>query len=167
TLEDLIAFNEAHADIELALFDQSLFEQAQKAVDVDDLDFRAARARIQKRVREDGIDRLLAEHEVDILVSPSGVVASQIDTINGDVWPAWAGAGSMAAVAGYPHVSVPMGTVQGLPVGFSFIGAKDTDAAVLSFGYAYEQATNHRVDPQYLPNAEARPEIAAAIEGRG
>jgi amidase len=72
----------------------------------------------------------------------------------------------MAAVAGYPHLTVPMGTVDGLPIGLSFIGGKDQDARILGLGYAYEQKTHRRVEPSYLPDAEARPDIAAAMRGR-
>jgi amidase len=73
----------------------------------------------------------------------------------------------MAAIAGYPHLTVPMGTVDGLPIGLSFLGARDRDAAILSLGYAYEQKTSRRVAPQYLPNAEARPDIAKAMRAAG
>ena len=96
--------------------------------------------------------------------SPSGPLPGRMDPVNGDVWPAWAGAGYLAAIAGYPHLSVPMGTVRGAPVGISFIGAKDDDARVLALGYAYEQRTKHRVEPAYLPGAEALPEIAEAMK---
>ncbi len=163
TLSELIAFNNAHADIELVLFDQGIFEASQPLAGLDDPGYLAALKAIQTATRENGIDALLSEYNVDILVSPSGPVAPPIDPVNGDVWPNWAGAGWLAAIAGYPHVTIPMGTVHGLPVGFSFIGAKDQDAAVLSFGYAYEQRTGLRVEPQYLKNAEARDEIAAAM----
>ncbi len=163
TLADLIAFNEAHADIELALFDQSIFEASQALASLDDPDYLAAREAILSVTRENGIDALMAEHNVEALVSPSGPVASPVDPVNGDVWPSWAGAGWMAAIAGYPHVTVPMGTVHGVPVGFSFMGGKDQDAAVLSFGYAYEQRTQLRADPQYLKTAEMREEISAAM----
>ena len=71
----------------------------------------------------------------------------------------------MAAVAGYPHATVPMGTVHGIPAGMSFIGGKDRDADVLKVAFAYEQLTNKRVEPQYLPSAAARDEIAPALEG--
>lgn len=163
TLSELIAFNKAHADIELALFDQSIFEASQPLAGLDDPDYLAALKAIQTATRENGIDALLSEHNVDILVSPSGPVAPPIDPVNGDVWPNWAGAGWLAAIAGYPHVTIPMGSVHGLPVGFSFIGAKDQDAAVLSFAYAYEQRTKLRPEPRYLKNAEARDEIASAM----
>ncbi len=163
TLEDLIAFNEANADVELTLFDQSIFVGSQEMGDLDDPAYIEARDAVQSATRENGIDALLAQYDVDILVSPSGPVSPRIDPINGDVWPAWAGAGSLAAIAGYPHLTVPMGTVHGVPVGFSLMGAKDQDAAVLSMGYAFEQGTLLRAEPQYLKDAEARKEIARAM----
>jgi amidase len=162
-LDALIAFNKAQASAELALFGQDIFEASAKMGGLDDADYLAARDKIQRAAREEGIDKLLAENNVDILVSPSGPVASRIDAVNGDVWPEWAGIGSMAAVAGYPHLTVPMGAVRGVPVGLSFIGAKGADAGVLSYGYAYEQRTKARVEPRYLADAEALPEIAAAM----
>ncbi len=166
TLEQLIAFNQANADIELALFDQDIFVESEAKGDLNDPDYIAARTRIQSASRDNGIDALLAQNQVDILVAPSGPVAPRIDPINGDIWPDWAGAGGLAAIAGYPHLTVPMGTVHGVPVGFSFIGAKDTDAMVLSYGYAYEQKTHHRAEPQYLKDAEAREEIATAMQAK-
>ena len=163
SLTELIAFNEANADVELALFDQSLFVESDGKGALTDTDYVEARDGIQRAVRAQGIDRLLAEHEVNVLVSPSGPVAPRIDPVNGDVWPAWAGAGWMAAVAGYPHVTVPMGTVRALPVGLSFMGAKDQDAAILSYGFAFEQATKLRASPAYLADAEALPEVKRAM----
>jgi len=166
SLEELIAFNEANADIEQALFDQSIFEESQAMGGLDDPAYIAARDHVRSATGENGIDALLAQYDVDILVSPSGPVASRIDPINGDVWPQWAGAGNLAARAGYPHITVPMGTVHGVPIGFSFMGARDQDAKVLSYGYAFEQATKARATPQYLKNAEAREEIARAMRRR-
>lgn len=165
TLAELIAFNIENADIELALYDQSIFDISAPLPGLDDAAYIEARDKVQTATRADGIDAMLAEHNVDILVSPSGPVPGRIDAINGDVWPPFPGAGWIAAIAGYPHVSVPMGTVHGMPVGFSFMGAKDQDAAVLSYGYAYEQRTNLRAEPQYLPTAEARDEIAGPMKG--
>lgn len=162
-LDALIAFNEAHADVELALFDQSIFVEAAKLGGLDDPDYVAARDAVQRATREEGIDKLLAEHDVDLLVSPSGPLFPRVDPINGDVWPEWAGAGWLAAIAGYPHLSVPMGTVRGAPLGLSFIGAKGRDAEILSVGYAYEQRTKRRVEPRYLQSADDLPEIAAAM----
>ncbi len=163
SLADLIAFNAAHADDELALFGQDIFETSEAKGPLTDEVYVTARTDVLAAVREKGLDRLLREYNVDVLISPSGPVAPRIDPVNGDVWPEWAGAGGLAARAGYPHLSVPMGTVHGVPIGLSFIGGKDDDAAVLSYGYAYEQAAPHRANPQYLPRAEARPEIAKAM----
>lgn len=166
SLAELIAFNEANADIELALFDQDLLESSEAKGPLTDEAYLNALAAVQSATREKGIDKLLAEHSVDMLVSPSGPVSPRVDPINGDTWPSWAGAGYLAAIAGYPHITVPMGDVHGVPVGFSIMGAKDADAEILSWGYAYEQASQMRVEPQYLANAEARPEIAAAMKAK-
>ncbi|MFN3213097.1 MAG: amidase [Henriciella sp.] len=166
TLTDLIAFNTANAEIELALFDQSLFDASDAMGPITDEAYLTAVANIQSASRENGIDKLLSDYDVAMLVSPSGPLSPRIDPVNGDNWPAWAGAGYLAAIAGYPHITVPMGSVHGVPIGFSIMGAKDADADILSWGYAFEQASNLRVEPQYLPNAEARPEIAAAMKAK-
>lgn len=164
-LASVIVFNKEHADVELALFGQDIFEDCVDLEGLDAPEYIEARDLVQKATRADGIDHLLAEHDVAALISPSGPLAPPVDPINGDVWPAWAGAGWMAAVAGYPHLTVPMGTVDGLPIGLSFLGAANQDASILSLGYAYEQATHRRADPSYWPTAEAMPRIGAAMGG--
>jgi amidase len=164
SLNDLIAFNEENADVELALFDQSIFDDAAATAGMDDAAYAPARDAIQRATRQDGIDALLSTNDVAVLVSPSGPVASRVDPVNGDVWPEWAGGGYLAAVAGYPHVSVPMGTVHAVPVGLSFMSGSNQDALVLSTGYAYEQRTGLRAEPEFLEDAEQREEIAAAMK---
>jgi amidase len=82
-----------------------------------------------------------------------------IDAVNGDQISG-GGAGGLAAVAGYPHLTVPMGAVKGLPVGLSFIGPKWSDGMLLSLGYAYEQASHRIVEPRFLSSIEESPEIA-------
>ena len=166
TLTDLIAFDKENAATELALFDQSIFEAADAKGGLDSEDYIAARDFIQTATRENGIDRMLTENDVDVLVAPSGPFAPRVDPVNGDVWPDWPGAGSMAAVAGYPHLTVPMGTYRSLPVGISFIGGKDQDANILSLGYAYEQLSQKRAEPQYYQSAEDLPEISTAMNRR-
>jgi len=163
TLSDVIAFNVANADSELALFGQDLFDESDALGPLTDEAYADALALVQTAARENGIDRLLAEHNVTVLVAPSGPVAPRIDPVNGDVWPDWAGAGWAAAIAGYPHLTVPMGNVHGIPIGVSFMGGARSDAAILAYGYAYEQASALRVSPAYLKSAEDRPEIAAAM----
>ena len=166
SLTELIAFNEANAEIELALFDQSLFVASEEKGPITDEDYVAALETVQTASRANGIDKLLADYDVQMLVSPSGPVSPRVDPVNGDTWPAWAGAGYLAAIAGYPHITVPMGDVHGIPIGVSIMSGKDADAAVLSWGYAYEQASQLRVEPQYLETAESRPEIAAAMKAK-
>ena len=166
TLAELIAFNKDSADVELALFDQSIFDLSEAKGPITDEAYLTALETIQTASRENGIDKLLVDNDVAMLVAPSGPLSPRVDPVNGDNWPAWAGAGYLAAIAGYPHITVPMGSVHGVPIGFSIMGAKDADADVLSWGYAFEQASNLRVEPQYLPNAEARPEIAAAMKAK-
>ncbi|MBU3921109.1 MAG: amidase [Alphaproteobacteria bacterium] len=163
TLSGIIAFNEAHAGAELALFGQDIFTESDALGPLTDEAYLEALALVQSAARENGIDKLLADYDVSVLVAPSGPVAPRVDPVNGDVWPEWAGAGWVAAVAGYPHLTVPMGDVHGIPLGVSFMGGKNTDATILGFGYAYEQASQLRVSPHFLTNAEDRPEIAAAM----
>lgn len=166
TLAQLIAFNQVNADIELGLFDQSIFEASEEKGPLTEEAYTGARDTVLAASGLNGIDKLLADYDVRMLVAPSGPLSPRVDPVNGDNWPAWAGAGYLAAIAGYPHITVPMGEVHGVPIGVSIMGAKDADASVLSWGYAYEQASNLRVEPQYLPTAEARPEIAAAMKAK-
>jgi len=163
SLRELIAFNQAHADVEMPLFGQDLFEASEARGPLTDPAYLAARAAVRFSTREQGIDRLLSDYDVNLLVSPSGPLAPRIDPVNGDVWPEWAGAGWMAAQAGYPHLTVPMGEAHGIPLGLSFIGSAGDDAAILAYGFAFEQATNLRPEPHYLASAEDRPEIATAM----
>ena len=166
SLAEVIAFNNDNAELEQALFDQSILELSEAKGPITDEAYLTALETVQTASRENGIDKLLADNDVAMLVAPSGPLSPRVDPVNGDNWPAWAGAGYLAAIAGYPHITVPMGDVHGVPIGFSIMGAKDADADVLSWGYAFEQASNLRVEPQYLPNAEARPEIAAAMQAK-
>ncbi|HEX5182443.1 MAG TPA: amidase [Allosphingosinicella sp.] len=159
TLADLIAFNKAHAAAELSLFGQETFENAEKTRGLDDPDYRKARETSYRMAGPDGIDRLLRENDVVALVGPTMPPAWPIDAVNGDQISG-GGAGSLAAVAGYPHLTVPMGLVKGLPVGLSFIGPKWSDGMILSLGYAYEQASHKRADPHFYPSIEESPAIA-------
>jgi len=164
TLKDIIAFNMANAEDELALFGQDILEASDALGPLTDEAYIKALALVQSATRGNGIDKILADHNVSVLVSPSGPVAPRIDPVNGDVWPEWAGAGWAAAIAGYPNLTVPMGDVHGVPAGISFMGARNADAAILAYGFAYEQAGGIRLTPKYLESAEDRPEIKAAMQ---
>jgi amidase len=163
TLAEVIAFNNAHAAEELSLFGQKTFEEAEKTKGLDDPDYKKARETSFRLAGPEGIDRMLREHKLDALVSPTVAASWLIDSVHGDMYPG-GGAGGLAAVAGYPHLTVPMGTVKGLPVGLSFIGPKWSDHLILRLGYAYEQASNKRVEPRFLPSIEESPEIAPHLK---
>jgi len=166
TLADVIAFNAAHADAELALFGQDTFDKAEKTKGLDDPDYKKAREASLRRAGPEGIDKLLKDNNVVALVGPTMPPAWPIDAVNGDQISG-GGAGALAAVAGYPHLTVPMGMVKGLPVGLSFIGPKWSDAMILALGYAYEQASHKRAEPLMLRSIEESPEIAPHLRPMG
>ncbi len=152
TLADLIAFNKAHADREMVLFGQELFEASEATGGYDDPDYVKAKAEAHRAAGPDGIDAMLAANEVTALVAPTLGPSWLIDPVLGDRI-AGGGAGSAPAIAGYPHLTVPMGLVDGLPVGLSFIGPAWSEARLLAYGYAYEQASHAREAPKYLAHA--------------
>ena len=137
SLTELIEFNRANADKELRWFGQDTFIAADKLTDAEA--YAKARANSLKLAGELGIDKLLADHKVSLLIAPTAGPAWSTDLVTGDRFLG-IGAGSLAAIAGYPHLTVPMGAVEGLPVGLSFMGAKWQDHAVLQAGAAYERA---------------------------
>ena len=163
SLKDVIVFNQARMKQEMPLFGQDVFEKAQKTKGISDPAYKKARAVSFRAAGPNGIDRLLREHRVIALVGPTMPPAWKIDAVNGDQI-AGGGAGSLAAVAGYPHLTVPMGLVKGLPVGLSFIGPKWSDGLMLSLGYAYEHARGPFPAPRFLPSIESSPEIAPALQ---
>jgi amidase len=149
TLAELIAWNEAHRAEEMPWFGQELFEQSVDKPPLTDPAYREARDRNRKKAGPDGIDAALAKHRLDALVAPTGGPAWPTDWINGDHYTG--GNSSPAAVAGYPHITVPMGFVHGLPVGFSFLGTAWSDALLVEIAHAFEGATQARRKPEYRP----------------
>jgi len=160
TLADLIAFNRA-TPRELALFGQELFEMAQKTKGLRDPAYLAARARSLRAAGVDGIDKLIDSNKLDALIAPSDGPAWRTDVVTGD--HTIGSADSLPAIAGYPHLTVPMGYVRGLPVGVSFIGKAWTEATLLALGSAYESATHHRHAPTYAPSIETSPALARIL----
>lgn len=152
TLAEVIAFNEA-TPAELAWFGQDLFVQAQATDGLDDPAYRAARELSLRLAGPEGLDRLLGEHGLDAVVAPTTGPAWTTDAINGDHYAG--SASGLPAVAGYPHVTVPMGAVEGLPVGLSFIGPAWSEARLIGLAYAYEQATRLRTPPTYAERSAA------------
>ena len=147
TLADLIAFNKAHPE-ELQWFDQSLFALAESKGGLDSPAYVGAKAKAARLAGPEGIDKLLKDNRVDLLVGVTNGPAWTSDLVNGDHYSG-PSVSQLPAVAGYPHLTVPMGAVEGLPIGLSFIGTKWSDAEVLAAGYAYEQASRKRVTPTF------------------
>ncbi|HEX6217978.1 MAG TPA: amidase [Sphingomicrobium sp.] len=164
SLADVIAFNKMYAAQEMALFGQDIFEQAEATKGLADPAYRKARETSFQAAGPNGIDRLLAANRLDALVGPTMPPAWKIDAVNGDQI-AGGGAGGLAAVAGYPHLTVPTWPVKGLPVGLSFIGPKWSDGLLLSLGFAFEQARGPLPPPRFLRAIEDDPAIAEALDG--
>ena len=165
SLADLIAFNKTHLESEMWLFGQDTFERAEETKGLDDPAYKAARATSLRAAGQNGIDRLLKDSDVVALVGPTMPPAWKTDAANGDQI-AGGGAGSLAAVAGYPHLTVPMGLVKGLPVGLSFMGPKWSEPLLLSLGYAYEQARGPFPPPKFYRSIEETPMIAPYLQPR-
>ncbi|MBT8049510.1 MAG: amidase [Xanthomonadales bacterium] len=144
TLEKLIEFNRQYADTELRWFQQEVFVKSQAKDGLESADYQKAVEWVQSFSRA-GIDDLLKEHGLDLLVSPSNGPAWSIDLVTGDKF--LGGSSSFPARAGYPHITVPMGFVHGLPVGLSFYGAALSELVLIEAAYGYEQATRHARPP--------------------
>jgi amidase len=140
----------------MPLFGQDTFEKAVAMPGLDDAGYQAARATSLRLAGADGLDRMLAG--VDALVAPTAPPAWFIDPVNADQAP-FGGAGGLAAVAGHPHLTVPMGAVRGLPVGLSFIGPRWAEARLLALGYSFEQA-----GPPLAPVASLRQTVEEQAE---
>lgn len=151
-IDDLIAFNRANAERELQHFGQELLQYTAKMGPVDSPSYRKALANCLRLTREEGIDAVMREHRLDALVGTTSVPAwvTEFGKKRGRGDPGFT---TPAAVAGYPHITVPAGYVNGLPVGLSFVGAAWSEAALIRMAYAYEQATLHRREPQFAEKA--------------
>jgi amidase len=144
---DLIAFNERERARQMPHFGQELLVMAEARGGLDSAVYREALDKGRRLTRDEGIDKALAEHRLDALIAPTGGPAWLIDLVNGDSHAG--GFTSPAAVAGYPHITVPMGEVSGLPVGLSFVGGAWSEPTLLRLAYAFEQATQHRRAPEF------------------
>jgi amidase len=160
SLKDLIAFNAA-TPRELALFGQETFEKAEATQGLSDPGYLKAKAIAKQFAADKGIDALINSRHLDALIAPSFGPAWRIDVVAGD--HIGGAIGSIAAVAGYPHLTVPMGQISGLPVGISFVGLAWSEARLLALGAAFEALAQARVPPTYAPSIEGEPAIAAAF----
>jgi amidase len=152
SLADVMAFNTRNALRELRFFGQEIMEQAQKKGPLTEKKYLDELASNRRLMGAQGIDATVAKFKLDAIVAPTQGPADLIDLVNGDA----GGRGSFtapAAVAGYPHVTVPMGMVHGLPVGLSFAGPAWSEATLLKLAYAFEQAAPARRKPMFLATA--------------
>jgi len=146
-LKQLIEFNQSDT-VELKYFDQKILEMAEKKGNLESVEYKKALALMQKATREDGIDKVMNENKLDAIMAPTGSPAWKTDLILGDHFVG--GSSSLAAISGYPAITVPMGFVEGLPVGITFFGRAWNEPLLLEIAFSYEQGTKHRKAPRYL-----------------
>lgn len=147
SLTELIEFNKRDSS-ELRYFDQKLFIMADKKGSLDSPEYKKALSRMLKATREEGIDRVMNSEKLDALMAPTGSPAWKTDLILGDHFIG--GSSSLAAISGYPAITVPMGFVEELPVGVTFFGKAWSEPVLIEIAYGYEQGTKHRKAPGYL-----------------
>jgi len=149
SLADLIRFNDAHAPQEMRLFDQELLRQAEAKGGLDEAAYREARDTCLATMGSGGIDAVLREQHLDAMVSLTSGPAWLIDSVNGDADTG--GCSSPAAIAGYPHITVPAGLYRGLPVGLSFFAGAYSEPQLIKLASGFEHAANARAAPRFLP----------------
>jgi amidase len=151
TLKDLIEFNEQNKDREMPYFGQEIFIQAQEKGDLNDRAYRLALLQSKVLTQDKGIDAIMNKDKLDAIIAPSNAPTWMIDLVNGDCGSSYVSSSSLAAVAGYPNITVPAGYINELPVGVSFFGRAYSEPTLLKIAYSYEQATKARKKPKFLP----------------
>ncbi|OLB82310.1 MAG: hypothetical protein AUI14_00815 [Actinobacteria bacterium 13_2_20CM_2_71_6] len=151
-LAGLIAFNQAHADVEMPFFKQEIFELAQQTSgDLTDPTYLRQRTTATNASRA-AIDTTIATNHLDAILASTNGPAWVTNLSTGDDFTDFVGSSGPAAVAGYPSIAVPAGYARGvLPLGVSFFGGKWSEPTLLALAYAYEQASHVRKPPTFLP----------------
>jgi len=147
SLKELIAFNKSDS-IELRYFDQKILEMAEKKGDLTSPGYKNSLDKMLKATRENGINKMMDSGKLDALIAPTGDPAWKTDLILGDHYRG--GSSSLAAISGYPAITVPMGFIENLPVGLTFFGRAWSESILIEIAYSYEQGTKHRRAPKYL-----------------
>jgi amidase len=151
SLRDIIAFNEQYRALEMPYFGQELMLRAQEKGPLTEKAYLAALEKNHRLSQREGIDAVMNRLRLDALIAPTSGPPWLTDLVNGDY--STNGSSTIAAVAGYPHITVPAGQVFGLPIGLSFIGRAWSEPVLIKLAYAYEQGTKRRVPPQFAPTA--------------
>jgi amidase len=155
SLKDIIAFNAAHASEEMPYFGQEIMTMAENKGPLTEARYLAALAKNHRLSQALGIDAVMAKYRLDALVAPTGGPAWLTDLVNGDGGTGSApGPSTVAAVSGYPHITVPAGFARGMPVGVSFFGRAWSEPVLIKIAYAFEQATKHRRPPSFRASAD-------------
>jgi amidase len=148
TLAALIAFNEENPSREMPWFGQESFIKAEKKGPLTSPAYVKARQTCVAMTRAQGIDLVMARHKLDAFIALTNGPSWVTDLVNGDRFTG--GSSSLAAVSGYPSITVPMGFVHDLPIGLSFFGRAWSEAKLIALAYAFEQATKVRKPPLFL-----------------
>jgi amidase len=152
-LAEVIAFNKANAEVMMPYFQQELLELAQSKGDLNEEAYLKAKEECLRLSRSEGIDKAVREHQLDAIVAPTNGPTWSIDPIVGDN-KKLRGCSSPAAMAGYPHITVPAGYVHGLPIGLSLFSSAYQEGKLIRYAYAFEQATRVRRPPSFAEHAE-------------
>ena len=147
TIKDLIEFNKKDS-VELRYFDQKILIASDKKGDLSSPGYLNALAKMQKATREEGIDKMMESASLDAIIAPTGSPAWKTDLLLGDHYIG--GSSSLAAISGYPAITVPMGFIDNLPVGITFFGRAWSEPLLIEIAFSYEQASRHRKAPQYM-----------------
>ncbi|MEJ7861190.1 MAG: amidase [Pyrinomonadaceae bacterium] len=151
TLNELIKFNEENAAREMPYFKQEIFEQAAKKGNLQTRAYRLALQKSKLLTQVNGIDAVMLKDKLDALLAPSNAPTWMVDLVNGDCGSNYVSSSSLAAVAGYPNITVPAGFAKNLPIGVSFFGRAYSEPTLIKIAYAFEQATKARQMPKFLP----------------
>lgn len=151
SLADLIKFNEDNKEKEMPYFGQDIFIAANEKPNLEDRAYRLALLQSKVMTQDQGIDAVVKKDNLDAIFAPSNAPTWMIDLVSGDCGSGYVGSSSLAAVAGYPNITVPAGFINELPIGVSFFGRAFTEPALIKIAYAFEQATKARRAPKFLP----------------